>query len=64
MFKFDTFWLILPVIVYVTMMGSLFYVLAKQENRTIRIDCTWAEISPDMPPKIKEECRKRLSGRI
>jgi len=45
-------------------MGSLFYVVAKQENRTVRYDCTWAEISPDIPPKVKEECRKKLSGRI
>ena len=22
-------------------------------------DCTWAEISPDIPPKVKEECRRR-----
>lgn len=21
-------------------------------------NCTWAEISPDMPPKVREECRK------
>ena len=21
-------------------------------------DCTWAEISPDIPPKVKDECRK------
>ena len=26
-------------------------------------NCTWAEISPDMPPKVREECRK-LSKRI
>jgi hypothetical protein len=26
-------------------------------------NCTWAEISPDMPPKVREECRK-LSKQI
>jgi hypothetical protein len=62
MFKY--FWLVIPASVYVIMIGSLFYVLAKQENKTIRIDCTWVEISPDIPPKAKEECRKKLSGRI
>jgi len=62
MFKY--FWLVIPAVAYVIMIGSLFYVLAKQENRTIRYDCTWVEISPDIPPKVKEECRKKLSGRI
>jgi hypothetical protein len=62
MFKY--FWLIIPAVVYVIMVGSLFYVVSKQENRTVRIDCTWVEISPDMSPKVKEECRKKLSGRI
>jgi hypothetical protein len=46
------------------MIGSIFYILAQQENKTVRIDCTWVEISPDIPPKAKEECRKKLSGRI
>jgi hypothetical protein len=61
---FKHIWLIFPVAVYIIMMGSLFYVVAKQENRTVRIDCTWVEISPDIPPKAKEECRKKLSGRL
>ena len=62
MFKY--FWMVIPVVVYIIMIWSLFYVVAKQENRTVRIDCTWAEISPDIPLKAKEECRKKLSGRI
>jgi hypothetical protein len=62
MFKY--IWLIIPAVVYVILVGSLFYFVSKQENRTVRIDCTWVEISPDMPPKVKEECRKKLSGRI
>jgi hypothetical protein len=24
----------------------------------VKYDCTWAEISPDVPVNIKEECRK------
>jgi hypothetical protein len=64
MFKFDSYWLIIPVAVYLIMMGSLFYVVANQESRTVRIDCTWVEISPDIPLKAKEECRKKRSGRI
>ena len=27
-------------------------------------NCTWAEISPDIPLKVKEECRKRNVERI
>jgi hypothetical protein len=27
-------------------------------------NCTWAEISPDIPLKVKEECRKRNAERI
>jgi hypothetical protein len=26
--------------------------------RKIKIDCTWAEISPDIPPQAREECRR------
>jgi hypothetical protein len=28
---------------------------------TIKYDCRVAEISPDVPPKVKEECRKLMS---
>jgi len=62
MFKY--FWLVAPVIVGIIMIGSLFYVVAKQESRTIRIDCTWAEISPDFTTEMRELCRKARSGRI
>jgi len=58
------FWLVIPVIAYIIMMGSLFYVVAKQESRTIRIDCTWSEISPDFTTEMRELCRKARSGRI
>lgn len=62
MFKY--FWLVVPVVVGIIMIGSLFYVVAKQERRTIRIDCTWAEISPDFTTEMRELCRKARSGRI
>jgi hypothetical protein len=61
MFKY--FWLVIPLVV-LCMMGFLFYIMTKQENKTVRYDCTWVEISPDIPPTVKEECRKKLSGRI
>lgn len=31
---------------------------------TVRYNCDIAEISPDIPIKVKEECRKLKSGRI
>jgi hypothetical protein len=31
---------------------------------TVVYNCTWVEISPDIPPKVKEECRKRNAERI
>lgn len=60
------FWVILPIssAFYLIVLGYIFYVISQQENRTVRIDCTWVEISPDIPPKAKEECRKKRSGRI
>ena len=64
MFKY--LWVIIPIsiVLCLIVMGSLLYVLSKQETRTVRIDCTWAEIQPDIPPKAREECRKKLNGRI
>lgn len=32
-------------------------------TRTVRIDCSIAEISPDIPVWAKEECRKLRSGK-
>ena len=34
------------------------YFSAIMRPQYVRIDCTIAEISPDIPPKAKEECRK------
>jgi len=42
----------------------IYWVVDPQSKTTVRIDCTWVEISPDIPLKAKEECRKKLSGRI
>jgi hypothetical protein len=30
----------------------------------VMYNCTWVEISPDIPLKVKEECRKKLAERI
>lgn len=34
------------------------------EGQPRRYDCTWVEISPDVPPKVREECRKLRSNKV
>jgi hypothetical protein len=47
---------------YTLMAILLFYTLIasvdSNHNGGVYYNCTWAEISPDMPPKVREECRK------
>jgi len=58
------FWLLAPIVLGVIMYGALFFVIISQEHRTVRYDCSIAEFAPDFPPQVKEECRKKRSGRI
>ena len=57
-------WLIIPPVVFVIMIGTLIWAARQADKRTIRIDCSIAEISPDIPVEAKELCRKYRSGRI
>jgi hypothetical protein len=41
-------------VIYVT----LFYAIIVNQPRTVMYNCSIAEISPDFPPKAREECRK------
>lgn len=41
---------------------STLYVMPKSNGKVY--DCSIAEISPDYPPKVKEECRKIRAPRI
>jgi hypothetical protein len=42
-----------------------FYFIMSQPKHGVKvIDCTWAEISPDFTPEMKELCRKARSGRV
>jgi len=34
-------------------------ILFLPRHDTVVYNCTWAEISPDIPIKVKEECRKQ-----
>lgn len=62
MYKY--FWLFAPIVLGIFMLGVLFITMIAQENRTIRYDCSIAEFAPDFPPQVREECRKKRSGRI
>jgi hypothetical protein len=48
---------VVAVVGIVAYIALCIFVIVKQP-REKRIDCTWAEISPDIPIKAKEECRK------
>jgi hypothetical protein len=37
---------------------------ATLEEKMARYDCTLAEFSPDFPPEIRQECRRRTIERI
>ena len=41
----------------VCMFGLLYGISTMMPTKVV-YDCTWSEISPDIPPKVKEECRK------
>jgi hypothetical protein len=34
------------------------------KHGVVKYDCRIAEISPDFPPDVRNECRKKNSGRI
>jgi hypothetical protein len=53
---------IIIVILIGILLSILFLNAPKEEGRWY--DCTWAEISPDIPPKVREECRKIRSGKV
>jgi hypothetical protein len=53
---------IIIVILLGIILSMIFLNLPREEGRWY--DCTWAEISPDIPPKVKDECRKIRSGKI
>ncbi len=44
--------------VAVVLVGSIIFLLATPPQRVKVYDCSIAEISPDYPLEVKEECRK------
>ena len=49
--------------VFVLVFWGLFFLLMPRHG-TVVYDCRLAEISPDFPPEVRNECRKKNSGRI
>jgi len=50
-------------IVFIVMFWVLIFALMPTHG-VVKYDCRMAEISPDFPVEVKNECRKKLSGRI
>ena len=53
---------IIIVVLLGIILSIVFINFPREEGRWY--DCTWSEISPDIPPKVKEECRKLRSGKV
>jgi hypothetical protein len=54
-------------VMFVAIVGiyiTLFYVIMTNQPRTVIYNCSIAEISPDFPPKAREECRKLRADKI
>jgi len=56
-------WIGLILLQIVVMCVILFMIITYQPRERV-IDCTWVEIMPDIPPKIKEDCRKLNAKKI
>jgi hypothetical protein len=54
---------VVSAIIFVALFWALMFALMPQHG-TVVYDCRMAEISPDFPIEVKNECRKKLSGRI
>lgn len=50
---------ILMIVVFVSMASAFF-----QPTYSVTYDCRIAEISPDIPPAVKEQCRKKMSKHL
>jgi hypothetical protein len=44
--------------------GGIYFIMSQPKHGVVVYDCSLAEISPDYPISVKEQCRKALSGRI
>lgn len=57
----DDFKFVLLMIVVILSIAATFF---PPDHSKVFYDCRIAEISPDVPPKVKEECRKKMSKHL
>lgn len=62
--NFSLIGFIITALVVIIYFGTFFYYIWHAEQKIIRYNCEIAEISPDIPLEVKEQCRKMRSGRI
>ena len=50
------------IVILVIAVAAIFFLLIwlslPQKGDTVRIDCTWSEISPDFSPEMRDACRR------
>ena len=51
------------IILLIAVIVSMVCMFIQPDHSAIFYDCRIAEISPDVPPKVKEECRKKMSAK-
>lgn len=49
------------IILMILVIASIACMFIQPDRSAVFYDCRIAEISPDVPPKVKEECRKKMS---
>ena len=54
------FYIIIGLCLVMSIWGMMQIANARKYEVDVFYDCRLAEISPDIPPAIKEECRKRM----
>ena len=55
---------VLAMLAFALSVVAFVYVYKDFKDSRVAYDCSLAEISPDFPIQVKEECRKMRSGRI
>jgi hypothetical protein len=60
--KNDLGFILLFLVVIASLVVQCFHPLTADQRAKIYYDCRISEISPDVPPKVKEECRKLQQG--
>ncbi len=48
----------IAIVVVATIIAFLIVINSLPSNRTVVYDCRLAEISPDFPPEVRNECRR------